>query len=556
MSSVSGSSNNRSQQDDAVRRTREEYQEREDQGVKKKNNDVKRLSQLHAQEIERLKNQHSAQLENLKNEVREAMTDRDMKYQKDINDLRGMHKQQLEKAAYDNESTRENSRKTSKEEIRMANERSIRQRQNLEQNLQNEIIDEKKNFEDSLGEIRENQKQTIQQQRENLNKAHTKELTTIRQGREEAVGDSKHDLDLQRRHAKTQMTETERNHRNEVKRLSENFQNTLGNEREGHSESQQMDRKAFQDSLVKLKNKYEGSSGESAYNRDLQMEKFKDQIENRIESQVNRLQSENQNQKAASIRERIAMGRQNEREKQHVVEQAQLNIQDLQEQRDQVYDLSREQSAKDINRAVKQNQELMGKSELDKKRELQLANQINREALAQTESSLGNQNKMLKETGDLRVRRVYDEYNRNQQKIDGMYSERVKDMGATHENKLQIQRDALLKEKNDAVVRLTNQIQDQEIKHTVQLADVTENYEKQIRDLREQNLADKRKYEDQNRRMVEQMQKAHKLDMETVQNQTSGRIKQVEQRHDEEIRRLHHNHEEKIAEITTSIKKS
>jgi hypothetical protein len=75
MSSV-GSADKRSQQDEALRRARENYQDKEVDQAKKHSQDLKRLTEAHQAELREMQEAHTKQMEDIKVRTREAISAR------------------------------------------------------------------------------------------------------------------------------------------------------------------------------------------------------------------------------------------------------------------------------------------------------------------------------------------------------------------------------------------------------------------------------------------------------------------------------------------------
>ena len=106
MSSVGNSDSSASstaQQNDVVRKNREEYRGEEAEMVKKQSKEIRRLNEEHYAEIEKLKNEHQAQIEDLRQDAHKEINARDHKYQQEIEDVRGLYRKQLQTQADDSQ---------------------------------------------------------------------------------------------------------------------------------------------------------------------------------------------------------------------------------------------------------------------------------------------------------------------------------------------------------------------------------------------------------------------------------------------------------------------
>src|SRR5687768_6391899 len=92
---VDGVNSNAQKQEAASTRKQREAKERELELVKKHQSELARLSRQHRAELKVLQDQYGQSTDNLKRNTQETLTQKDQEYQKDIDEMRDLHRQNM-----------------------------------------------------------------------------------------------------------------------------------------------------------------------------------------------------------------------------------------------------------------------------------------------------------------------------------------------------------------------------------------------------------------------------------------------------------------------------
>ena len=99
MSSVGNSDSADRADKNQLRRTRDEFRQRESDLIKRQNVETRRLAEHNQDEITSLKEKHSEAMDSAREHSHESITQRDHQYQREIEDIRNLHRKQLQTSA-------------------------------------------------------------------------------------------------------------------------------------------------------------------------------------------------------------------------------------------------------------------------------------------------------------------------------------------------------------------------------------------------------------------------------------------------------------------------
>lgn len=116
MSSISSS--DRARQDDIVRNTREDYENRETENNKRRAQELKRMETRHHDEIKNITDDYETRIAELKDRNRETLSDRDMANNRKIDEVRQTYRESLRNKMEDAYNDREQQKNTYTGEIK------------------------------------------------------------------------------------------------------------------------------------------------------------------------------------------------------------------------------------------------------------------------------------------------------------------------------------------------------------------------------------------------------------------------------------------------------
>lgn len=555
MSSVSGSSA-RNVQDEKLRRTREEYQEKDAEKIKQLQKDRKRVAEQHKAEIDSLKEAHSQDVERLKNAMKVSMSERDRKYQKEIEELRQIQRKQHEKTISENAATTDATKQNRDREIELAEMRRERQRSNMQRNYESELNELQENFKSELEKLREGQEKALKNQRKDLIAQREQETEILRNQRDKEVADVENRLDQTRRYEKATKNDLIRKNRNDTRRLDEHYTANLQEEKANSAQVRNFEREAYQDSLKALNERYKREKQSDVDDISESQEAYRKEINERYDTDLRKAEAKLRAERALNLRERDEMTKKQSLEKAGIREQANANIEVYKKQAEMAQQSVQNAHTRELEKVNKGNEVTL--SHLDKQNRSQRQIEVQRyaEALDLTEMTLKNQNTQIQNNSNLRVKRAYEENARTQQQMEKYYVDKIEDLKKLHHQQLAEQRESLIKERTEALSRSYDLMQKQEVDFAQRENKMVIDHEDEVKALKNQLVIQKRDLDRDHQKIVEELKKAHQIELETQQIQNENKVRQAQLSHDQEVQRLNRAHQEKLRELAAQTRKA
>jgi hypothetical protein len=202
--------------------------------LKKHSQDLKRLTEVHQSELREMEEAHTRQMEDLKVRTREAISARDMRYHKEIEDLRSMHQNQARRSAQEADIKQKQTQEFMKGQLQTTV--AIKDRQSEEQKAQYEaqLGDKTKRFTEGLDENRQMAKKSIDSEKQKLAESHKREVDAIVQDRNRQIDQSQRSFHSLRKTKDQQIKNLEDASRQNHERLSQAHMSTLRQQAADH----------------------------------------------------------------------------------------------------------------------------------------------------------------------------------------------------------------------------------------------------------------------------------------------------------------------------------
>ena len=235
MSSISSS--DRARQDDKIRQTREEYENREAENAKKRKAEVTRLEKRHHDEINKISESYEDRIEALKSRNRDVISEKDAANNRKIEEVRNTYRESLKNRMEDNYNDREQVRNSYEGALKKQKEIGEAQKENLVTQLNDEIGRRDENYTKALESNRKQTQQTIQENARKLNTAHEKERDTIAKGHEDVRGKDRRELTEMRKSFDARLRESERRREADNSRWAQKYKDTVVNNRDEYGDT-------------------------------------------------------------------------------------------------------------------------------------------------------------------------------------------------------------------------------------------------------------------------------------------------------------------------------
>jgi hypothetical protein len=556
MSSVSGSDSSTKRQDETIRRKGEDAKQRETELQKKHAREIRRLNEAHYKEVENLKQDHEQQIQNMQRQANDTINERDHRYNKEIEDVRNLHRRQAQSNAEEAQ-RREDALREATDDVRGHKTAARDQRiEQLNKDYNHNLRRLEEQYRSNLEAARESQANAIDGHREKLQNEHKNELKALKRDRDASV------LSLQKQYAdyrqnseETLRDKTVQNLENR-KRATENMMRAVQKERKDRGESEANMREGFEDGMAVMRDRFENSLND----KQKAMESARNEIEaladERVNGRMRRIEAENEQLKDDNIREASRAKHRSDREVANVKAAFQKNIDELQFQREEAIRGFNEQNRKDISSVRKEISDQLVTNNRFYRDKMSEQSAIHRNAYGSIKDDFDARVSVTKGGADARVQRILEETNQEKTRLVELQKENHMNSQRLHQDQIRALRETMESDKQEAVNRLQDQMRMREIQHTERMNLVVQKYEKQLQALKDQMVREKKSGDENLKRTVEDMQRVHKTALDQLEAKNREQMRQVHDLHQEQMRSQTKRYEEKLDQVFVEVKKT
>jgi hypothetical protein len=555
MSSV-GSADKRSQQDEALRRTRETYQEKEVDQSKKHSQELKQLTEVHQTELREMEEAHTRQMEDLKVRTREAISARDMRYQKEIEDLRSMHQNQARRSAQEADVKQKQIQEFMKGQLQTAV--AIKDRQSEEQKTQYEaqLGDNTKRFTEGLDQNRQMAKKSIDSEKQKLMDAHKKEMDAIVQDRNRQVDQSQRSLRSLRKTKEQQIKNLEEASRQNQDRLSQSHMSTLREQAADHDIGLTRARAGLSEGLEQNRARYEKALEENVERYSMNSEAFKSSIQDRIDNKINVREAENRTLKNDFNRQKADLLNQKNREVANVRSAMGENIDQLEKARSGIVEASNARNAKVLKNVVEEKDQHLVETNRFFQDKISVEKSKSDEHLVNTKLGYERELAMKDLQANTREEKIKGINQREEEYLKTFYSESLNAIRGNFDTSLREIRDKNKRDQDLIFQNFSKQSAEREVKFQAKLTDLNERHQEQLQKIKAEqanmmkgqaNISAKEK-----KVIVEQKN----VEMQRQAAQFENRIAKLEETHRREVESLNRRHDESLVSMTRAKPKA
>lgn len=555
MSSVSGSNGN-SGNDDVTRKMRDDYRKKEAALIKKHQKELAAVDKKYTQEVSKLKTQNDSTVKNLRAKTGDSLSYRDQRYQKEIDELRTMHNKQIERLMAESAQKSEVQRDAARGEVKQANMGKEDRTQELNQKFTQAVTQNEKNYNAQIERLREEQRESVEKIRSDLNEAHKKETERLRDYSGEKIGELKNDLQSTRTNANQRLRGQEIQHMNDKSRIqSNNMDNHTRSER-SHNETMEEMREGYGENLKGEQQKFADQMAKNSQLRAQFEEDFSNSVKDRMAGREGRLERDLMEARHDAVKARVKADRDASREVNAIRDGYQTKFEYLEQARKDTLTNANEINADNIKKIRAEadqivsatNQKVMDKTDTEVFRY--------RQALDSTKQDFAVREKFKSDTADSRVLSVREKSLEDEKRLRETYKANLDVLKEGHEAETKDVRFGLLKEKNDSVTTLKTEIQKKEGDHQRQMATLTGKYEKRIAELNDQFVREKRLRDNREKQLVTDLKRAQDSQLEAVKLKYEEQNKAATAQHSKEMQDVTRRQKDQIDNIMSISKKA
>lgn len=557
MSAVGGSDgSNRKSDNEAIRRKFEDFRKKESEMVKKHQRELRRISEQHNAEVERLKADHEAQMKSLQRGSTDAITARDHKYNKEMDELRNVHRKQLQTAAEDNQRREETLRKATQGDMQAQKQNTDDRFEKLSNDYKADLKRMDESFQNALDEGRESQQMAIKSNREKLESAHEREQRLLREDRDNSIRHLQKQFNDYRTITNREKKAHQIKDMQDANRNSDTLMHAVRNERNARQDSEQILRDGFEDGLMRMRERYDKALEKQSDAHRMTTDDLKAGVVNRVDNQVRRLENQLTEAKENNTRKELQLKNQMRREVANFRDAAQKSIESLEYQRDESIRATNESSQRDIQKVRGELENQMVENNRFYRGRMEEQNRINRHAYDQLKGDLEARNMATQDLTDARIKHIVGVTEEAKSRLIELNKENHTANQRLKADQMKALRAAMEDDKQQAVNRLQDQMRKQELQHAERMNQVVAKYEKQLQTLKDQMVRERKLSDESMKRMTEELARVHKMEVDQVEAKNREKVRQLGTKHSEELRQVNRRHEEKLDQVIGEMKKT
>ncbi len=549
-----GSASDRNSQSDEVRLTLEAYKKREAEQAKQNGQQLKHVTESAQTEIESVKAEHQRQMDELKTKTRDAISSRDMKYQKDIGELRELHQKQLQRVAVEADGKLDRHEDALKGEIKREEVTSNLQRAILKENYEGELKEKDANLTDYSTRSRDQFQQSSGEMKSRLTKLHGAELKEVSDDRNAQVGAKQAELRNYQKSKDQQFRATDRQHKSEVNRLNDGFEASLSEESQNHALSLQDTREKMQEGLARNRDKFEKAAEDLRDQSEASRDELAGTVGGRIGTQVRSLQQENRRLQDDAVRADEKYNHQKARELTNLRDAMTANIDDLEKNRDETLASINDRTHKIIGDKVKENDRTLTVTRRAYQEQVADNNTRQEERLGLTKSEAAKTLGHERITSDTRVSRLKTSGELREGQLRNYFDHASESMKDNFDTTLHTMRDQNQRDQQTLINNFTKQSQESDAKLQMQMGDIGTKYEKQMAEMKEAHSQQLREQQVASTRIQHELEKKSSFDLKAQAAQYDARIAKLQELHEQAMENARTKHEESLAIMTTKRK--
>lgn len=553
-SGTSGSSS--SGVDERVRKAREDYRKKEAELIKKHNQEIKALNDRYVKSMDEKDAAQSNHLKAAREKSQESLTNKDMKYQKEMEELRAMHNKQIEKLLQDNKARLEAQTDAARLEVKQARLGKNDRVDELHNRYDQQRLEQEEKFTDALDHLRKEQSEAINRNREKYNEKIEGDLENLRDDRDETVAQLRNDYRRLQKNTDQRLRSQEVRHTQDKFRTSSNYMDTLKHQEEVHNRQQELSREGYEQGLNEVRNDMAHAREKDLQAQQDVTEQYNSDVKDRVDTQVNRLEREIRKTREKSIADQVDTDNKAKRQISNMRDAYQNKFDYLEKARIETLRQSNDINAQNIKKVVGQADKQMAENTRYYISRNEIDNLKNRQHI----DSIEKEHKLVEEynrvNADSRIQRIQENANEAYNTINETYKT---NLDTLKEGNNEEKKDLILKhvkEKNQTESQFKDFMQRQEVTHQRKTDDIVNKYEKRLAEMNDQFVREKRLRDNREKALVNEINRRHEAEIEAMKIKYEDQNKQTSLNHERDLRETQRRSQQKIDEVINAMKKS
>lgn len=552
MSSISSS--DRARQTDEIRQAREEYQNSEAETARRNKAEKKRLQELHEQEIKRLRTEYDRQIDSMRNKHKDTLTARDQQHLEQMDKIKGLYLEQNRRRTEDAEVNRQAQKKAYQGEIDSLKKTTEQQKEVLTRNFRESMQERDEQFGEFQNRAQSTITKSIEERTQKLNEKHENELGAVIEDRDRKVADlSQQKAELQA-HSRREMKEKDRLHGREKTRLNDHFAKV-------HSAQEELHNSLFagRDEMLRAerentREQYNKALEDKLQKMDAAHEQLRNQVDERMDSQIRSLSHELHKSKTDRVAETISNRRLRDLERKNILNATHERVEDLEKQKTQIVEVVNDQARQKVDNVLRRADQIVSETNRNNRLKANLQDQQSRESRAQLEFELKNRVEQVQDRAETRLRRMQNITNDQVVEQQKYHEKNVDLLKTNYTETLAAQREAQMQVIQDVRMRAEQRLREQEVKATRKLEEAVANYEAKLEKMQEEHRQEKTRMNQIFEQRMAQREKGFKNDQESLAMKYEAKLAQSNEVRQKELERVERRHQEQMVSLANRVK--
>ncbi|KHD87334.1 MAG: hypothetical protein OM95_15055 [Bdellovibrio sp. ArHS] len=551
MSSISSS--DRARQDDKIRQTREEYENRESENAKRRNAELKRLEQRHSEEIRNITDNYEERIAELKERNRETLTDRDFENNRKIDEVRQTYRESLRNKMEDAYNTREEQKAAYEGELRKQKEISQSQKENLVGQMNSEVLQRDERFAQMSEENRLKAQQTVHNNARKLNEAHEKEKSAMQAGFQDTLRSHTRSADEVRKSYESRLRQSERQREADNSRWSQKYTDTVVNKSEEYADNLEMKQMILDGERETIRGKYENTLAKKTDIMDGQNQDFRDSVNERVNSQVRSRDSQIQRLNSKLNNEISKNERLRGLERRNLTEAYEKRFDLVDQQRQDAVDQMKGLNDERIDSVLTENRKLLRNADRDNKSRMGMTNARHREDRENLIQQHKDQVTQISNNAESRVKKVLDLTNKRSGDMERYYADSLDTVKANYMDRMDAYRDKTVSDQTVTNKVMTERFRNMEAGFNSKLEQTVKTYEDKIAQLKESNDREIKRLENLYSTRSGDREKAVKMEKESLAMKYEAKLAQLNESHQDQLDRMNRRHQEDMQNLSVKM---
>ena len=551
MSSVNRTSERRA--DEQLRRTREEYENREAENAKRHKKEVRRLIEQQDRELAEIKESHENRMSDMQSRSREIMTERDQDYQEQIEDLRGMYREQMKKKVGESEQKRIMTAEAAESALNKEREINSLQKDRLVRAYDNAIMDKEKNYNTYSQKMRGDLVDKVVEQRDKLNASHQKELSLLTKTFDGERSQHERDLAQTRDVAKTRANDLQRYYNSRLNKMSTSFEDQIQSERNRAGEIIRNKDIYAQSERKEIKEKLGSAYDNKAQNLSRSVEAFKDDVNQRIDRDVRSRDNQLLDMKDKRIADNLSNQRIRDTERKSIIGSYEAKLKNIEQQKEDVFEVTKQISHERVRDVADQKDKLFRMTNATHQENMDMLKtkaKMDREALLV-------ENKDVKESSrqraDNQIKTNLNATTEEMKKLLKYQDQTITQMKEDYRKSLVEQRLKNAEDLNQVKLRMQTQMKEFEKNNQGKVEYIVKDYESKIEQMEENHKNELKRMEETYNQRLSSREKAIKNQLETQKIKYETKISEIQDNTEKEQDRMVGRHQAELQNLAKQM---